>query len=476
MKKDTSVPLFFILEKLFPLTYTHRDIDKMYRRRYAATSTRATAFQAPTYRKRTATTRRRPARRAATTARRPANRAAAQGGSLGRTLLSTGGGLLGGALGSALGSPSIGATVGRAIGDGAATILGMGAYEIKENSLLTSPTVPVMHDVGNSVRIKHREYIGDVVSSGTANTFKCVQYHLNPGLSSTFPWLSSIANAFEQYELMGYAIEYKSASGDALNSVNTALGSILMAANYRASAPAFTDKQQMLNSQWAVECKPSVNALLPIECAKGENPFSVMYVRSGEVDAGEDIKMFDPCTINIASSGMQGTNVVLGEIWATYDILLKKPISEQVAGFTLKSAHYESVPPTRPAATNAAPLTGMSEHGDEIGLAILNGDTIRFPANSAGKYLITFYIEGDLTQVFAPTIVPTNATLLTIFATESSFDNTGMVSTSLIMQFAVEVGTTDPTHVADVTFTTTTIPTTPQYNCITVAQVNPDIF
>lgn len=397
----------------------------------------------------------------------------------GRGLLKMGGGALGGLLGGAFtggAGTGIGSSIGSALADGAATILGMGAYDIKENSLLTtSPTVPVMHDVGNSVRIKHREYIGDVVSSPVAGAFKCVQFHLNPGLSATFPWLSAIANAFEQYELEGYAVEFKSASGDALNSVNTALGSVLMAANYRASAPAFTDKQQMLNSQWAVECKPSVNALLPIECAKGENPFSVMYVRSGGVDEGEDIKMYDLCTINVASSGMQGTSVVLGEVWATYDVLLKKPISTQVSGETLKSALFQKAGnPIE--CTSAKPFLGLNTTGDDIGMNLTDGATLRFPANCPGKYLITYYIEGTMNQCVAPTFTFTNCASVVTFADKYTWNNVGTVAMQLIFQIAVQVGTVDPSGVADVSMTNTTIPSQPQYCALEVTQVNPGIF
>jgi hypothetical protein len=39
-----------------------------------------------------------------------------------------------------------------------------------------------------------------------------------------FPWLSNIAQNFESYKLRGLVFEFKSMSGDALTSTNTALG------------------------------------------------------------------------------------------------------------------------------------------------------------------------------------------------------------------------------------------------------------
>lgn len=72
--------------------------------------------------------------------------------------------------------------------------------------------------------ITHREYIGDVITSGTAGAFKTNTYYINPGLNKTFPWLSQIAQNFESYRMLGCAFEFKSMSSDALNSTNTALG------------------------------------------------------------------------------------------------------------------------------------------------------------------------------------------------------------------------------------------------------------
>ena len=53
------------------------------------------------------------------------------------------------------------------------------------------------------VRIKHREFIG-VINSSTA--FTTQRYEINPGLK-IYPWISSIANSFQQYRVnnMGWS-------------------------------------------------------------------------------------------------------------------------------------------------------------------------------------------------------------------------------------------------------------------------------
>jgi hypothetical protein len=420
-------------------------------------------------------------RRTRRVSKAPANSPA--GGSLGRTILSGGGGLLGGLLGGAFGAPTVGRSIGSMIGDGAATILGMGAYDIKENTLLsTSPTVPVMHAVSNSIRISHREYIGDVVTASTANTFKNIVYPLNPGMSETFPWLSSIAQAFEQYELMGFVIEFKSGSGDALNSVNTALGEVLMAAKYDASEPAYTSKQSMLNSQWATQGKPSVNVFMPIECSKDENPFSVMYVRNAELEANKDIKMYDICNINVATDGMQGTNVNVGSLWITYDILLKKPISLVSGGFTLKDAIF-STSSTTTGITDSEPfgnvLSSSGTYGkDNIGITV-SSDTITFPANIEGMYEIQYFTEGTAHLITHPTLAFTNCSLVTSAPGGGisiiNNDDTTYPLTKSLSSFVVNIPLSGSS--ATVKFNHDGLyPTTPVLAQLTISQVNPLVY
>lgn len=90
--------------------------------------------------------------------------------------------------------------------------------------------------------ITHREYIGDIISSPTAGAFSFNTYSINPGYVGTFPWLSNIAQNFESYKMHGLVFEYKTMSVDALNSVNTALGQVILSVQYDAANAPFTNK------------------------------------------------------------------------------------------------------------------------------------------------------------------------------------------------------------------------------------------
>jgi len=161
----------------------------------------------------------------------------------------------------AKGMADIGTSVGTKFGSWLGGIFGFGSYRIKQNSVFNSMSqqVPFMHSSSESIILRHREYIADVSSTAA---FTSTVYAINPGLNGSFPYLSTIAQAFQEYEFKGLAYEFKSTSADALNSTNTALGSVSMAIQYRTDANAFVDKQQLLNEMWAVDGKPSDNNLI----------------------------------------------------------------------------------------------------------------------------------------------------------------------------------------------------------------------
>jgi len=79
------------------------------------------------------------------------------------------GGLGGGVLGGYLGNASLGKAAGTGLGAMVSKWLGQGDYVVTSNSLVnrfrTSGDIPNMHRNGQSVVVRHREYITDVTSA-----------------------------------------------------------------------------------------------------------------------------------------------------------------------------------------------------------------------------------------------------------------------------------------------------------------------
>jgi hypothetical protein len=226
--------------------------------------------------------------------------------------------------------PTAGGVIGNSLAGALSRWIGAGDYSINNNSIVqkslkAASSIPLMHVDSQSIVVRHKEYLGEVKSS---QGFAVQQsYPLNPGMSTTFPWLSGIAVKFQEYKIRGLVFHYIPTSGSAVSSTNAALGSVMLQTSYRATDALPGSKVEILNEYCSNEVVPCDSMAHPIECDPKENPFNVQYVRSRSVPAGETQLMYDLGITHLAVAGSQSaTPVVLGDLWVTYEIELKKPI------------------------------------------------------------------------------------------------------------------------------------------------------
>nr|QKV51178.1 putative capsid protein [Crucivirus sp.] len=334
-------------------------------------------------------------------------------------LFGTAGGAVGGMIGTALGGPgggAIGSVLGRLGGAALSSIFGHGDYAvsnvpaIKENNLVLSNAAQVPQFGTGKVASKfvHREFLGDIYSSSTAGAFKIDNYPINPGVGTTFPWLSGVVGAkFQQYRINGMTFEYRSMSSDALNSTNTAFGSVVMSTDYDSADIVFASKQEMENTEYGVSCKPSCNMLHAIECARAQTPVSELYIRSFDVPSGKDIRLYDLGRFSIATVGFQGTSVNCGELWVSYDIDAFKAI-EQVPGYQTPFAAYalNSASATSPLGTSQSLFaTGA----DQIGLTFASENKVTWPLTTpiGSTYMVNYVLIGGSAAAITPPAVTT---------------------------------------------------------------------
>lgn len=217
------------------------------------------------------------------------------------------------------------------------SIRGFGEYHIGSNSIMSggmSPPMITNSVVNGGVIIRHREYLRDIPA---ATNFTNYVFPLNPGISSTFPWLSQIATSFEQYRFRGIVFEFKSTSADNVlsSASSTALGTVVMGTKYNVLDGPFTNKFEMENWEFTTSCKPSLTCMHPIECAKSQTPQTMLYVRPGNVtETGSvpngDLRLYDLANFNIAVLGMQNSGEgMIGELWCTYEVEFFKPKLEE---------------------------------------------------------------------------------------------------------------------------------------------------
>jgi len=294
-------------------------------------------------------------------------------------------------------------------------ITGFGDYRIQGNSLLEGSLPPVINTSGmNGFIVRHREYIGDITAT---TNFTPITYPINPGMITTFPWLSQIADSFEQYTLRGLIFEYKTMSSDALLSAGTgtALGTVIMATQYNALNPPFVDKRTMENYEFANSSKPSLTFYHPVECLRRLTTVSELYVRTGVPPTGSDIRLYDLGEFTIATQGMQVATGVIGELWCTFEVEFFKPKLIQSEGLEIGTDFYLISAPS-----GTVPLgTPTPGANNSLGTTITIGSStnvVTFPlADTSTTYLVVYVVTGTSVTVVPPIVNHGNCTALLIW-------------------------------------------------------------
>lgn len=245
---------------------------------------------------------------------------------------------------------SAGSRVGAWLGDKAhslfTSLTGLGDYALKSNSLLLpagqGAAVPnmaandppsIVNSPNRGVTIRHREYIGDLITSATPGAFQISTFSVNPGDPVTFPWLAQIANHFQEWRPDGIVFEFKTMASDMTVGTNLALGQVIMGSQYNVDQPVFTTKYEMENTEYSSSCKPSVSMMHGLECERHSGIQDQMYVApNGVIPAGGTKAFYKMCNTSIATNGFQGSSVNIGEVWVSYEVTLFKPIMETSFG------------------------------------------------------------------------------------------------------------------------------------------------
>lgn len=276
----------------------------------------------------------------------------------------------------------------------------------------------------DSSRIIHRELVGSVV--GTVLFSTGLTFNVNPGLSSSFPWLATQALGWEKYRFNSLKLCYYTRTGS-----NTP-GSVILSPDYDAADSAPVNEQiasayhgTQEDVAWKDNCLTFDPRLLRQE----------RFIRTGGLGVNLDIKTYD--IANVFVSTLDGTAVNWGKVWFEYDITL---INQQLnssgpsgngtiqngGGSVSSAAPFGITPITLGSYSLSCPLSVMTWSGLNI------GSEYQLQVNSVGT-VITGYTYTALLGATAgakssfngfPTAATTGAMIFTFIATA----NTGGVT------------------------------------------------
>lgn len=327
--------------------------------------------------------------------------------------------------------------VGKWLGSGIGSIFGSGDYTLtgevpSYNVLTSSKQIPKFSTSSATNIICHREYLGDI--KGTAG-FVNRSFPLNPGIDETFPWLSSIAESYQEYRFHGLIFEFRPMITDFVTGGSP--GTVVMATNYNADSTVYISKQQMESSEYAVSVKPTLPLIHGIECATKQTILPQRYVRSTLPPTGQDKRLYDTGTFQLATTN-NPVDVVLGELWVSYCVEFFKPILPSSVGGSSGSAHTTRTSSSSGSIFGLVPVYTSSN----LDGLVLTASSISWRAQPGSKWLLTVSQQpGTAALIVYPSTVLTNLVLTPYFnaatAAANYTPNTGTNTDEFCVQLCV---------------------------------------
>ena len=179
-------------------------------------------------------------------------------------------------------------------------------------SLVTKTRVPAIKATPRGFVVTHREYIQDVTAADA--NFRNTTFSVNPGLATTFPWLSAIAGRFESYLFRRLHFIYEPICP------TTTPGAVMMAVDYDAVDTAPTSKVALMAYRGAVRSAPW--NITRFDATRGDlRKFGVQrFVRTTANPANTDLKTYDVGNLQLATQNTPATPTTLGELYVEYEV------------------------------------------------------------------------------------------------------------------------------------------------------------
>lgn len=181
-------------------------------------------------------------------------------------------------------------------------------------------------DETGALTISHSEYVQDIYGLEAGENFHLTALRLNPGLHSTFPWLSQIAANYEEYELIQLLFTFESKISDQMSGSNGQVGSIIMFTDYGPDSPLKTSKYTMLQGYASGDALLTNNLVHGVECDPRKlHGDGHKYIRTRAMEGS--LNDYDLGILQLGVSGTPTTlqNQIVGQLHVSYTVKLMKP-------------------------------------------------------------------------------------------------------------------------------------------------------
>jgi hypothetical protein len=329
-----------------------------------------------------------------------------------------GGRAIGSYAGGQFGMSRDGARIGGKLGERFSHWIGSGDYEMsnRTNSLIRSahsvPANSSFEDPSKGVPIVHREYIGELYSSPNAGTFNVTTLSGQPGLGASFPWLSQLAILYEYYTIESMIYEYESSVSN--YQAAGGLGTLMLSCEYNVSSTPFSNKVNLMNSDFAEDCRVDKNMLYGIECNR--------WTRSEYAtrNTTSTLPLIDTDAYNLQIATLQPatfpTSSVLGSLFCTYRVRFYKPRIGSVA----PPANYIHLSGNGAVGGTSIVTTPAVQYGagTYTNTAVVTTNTIAFTATAGDVFIVNVCLRTTTTFTSSGLMISsvTGATASNVFA------------------------------------------------------------
>jgi hypothetical protein len=273
-------------------------------------------------------------------------------------------------------------------------------------------TDPICSSFKGGMRIERTEFLGPMF--GTV-AFSAIMHGVNPGNPQSFRWLSTIAQAFETYELDELEFIYKPTCPA------TTPGMVCFAVDYDASDPLPSSVEEILQNETQL-CVPSWQPGIMKCNLRALNSLGPRrYLRSGNVTG--DIKTFDVGNYVNATEGQADASVI-GFVYMRYKVKLFTP-----QGLVAPGINYCSKIVAGGTISNNNPMGTIPIHSGVLPVIISN------PANTVTRLRIG--IPGQWIVIINTTGTgQTGATYAAISASSSVTTGSGVINGGTTLHMA----------------------------------------
>jgi hypothetical protein len=254
-----------------------------------------------------------------------------------------------------------------------------------------SGKAPVVRATRDSCNVVHRELLMNVSAQADLNFDLRATYPLNPGMSQTFPWLSTIAQNWETYRFKKLRFCYYTRTG------STTVGSVLFAPDYDAADSAPANEQIASTYEDVQEDAPWKDITIPLRPVEMHQPGQRKYVRTGPLATNLDIKTYDSGNLFVFTVDSLAA-APWGKLWVEYDVDLFTPQSLSSAPVGVAGGGFESNGgETGALLLGTAPIVGS---GSQFVTLVNTGGASTFTFEKTGTYVISYNFGGTTMSAF----------------------------------------------------------------------------